>query len=256
MSVSSTDILRERFKDLPRDIHPFLSDEDVYSHNEYYKYITSGAYNIECTLIDAAKYLAEQGKTAKSIVDLGCGRGGVLFMAHELGLKASGVELRQEYVDQFKQLQTTFPQYNDIEVSQGDIMNWAPTEPVDIIYTYKPIKDNKLWKQFLTNLTSTLDDGQVVVFQLDAPRHLYKRITGSICVVDKSCKPFNIEDLNRQHFPKGNAIRLIGGRYIYQIEKGESNIYHRVIEGTYITKEPPVFNEKTWEWEAEVERLD
>lgn len=144
--------------------NPFRSAE-ISPKKGYYPYITSGLRALK--VINAAQiyFKAKVGREAKSFIDLGCGLGGVLIQARQLGLTdVTGVEYHPKYVVAAKKIIQENPDICDgIKIIHTDIFQWKPNRKYDIVYFWTPIADHVLCKRLYEHMLKFLPDNQFII---------------------------------------------------------------------------------------------
>lgn len=150
---------------------PFKNHEPKDKMKKVWGYISAG-YMAETYIQRAKKLFAERnGREAETFLDMGSGKGGVLLLAHQYGLEATGLEYSQELIDiadkimQSRKLKGIYK----IKTIKGDMMKWVPDKVYDIIYTYWPLQDQMQWLKFLAHLRRVTPSGQIVVSLMCMP---------------------------------------------------------------------------------------
>lgn len=113
----------------------------------------------------------------KTVLDLGCGRGNILFHALDLGFeRADGVEYFESHIAAARRLLKKFPK-SDYTVYRGDLRSWRPKRRYDLIYMFDPIFESEARAAFFGNLMGYLNDGQLIFYISVDPSRNHDLIT-------------------------------------------------------------------------------
>lgn len=103
-------------------------------------------------------------------IDVGCGIGEKIYLANLFGLKAFGLELREELIKEGKQLLTSMgfgshhwsqPALVDCFI-QGDALKYDYKD-FDILYFYCPLANDSLQRKLEKQIASTAKPGAIVI---------------------------------------------------------------------------------------------
>jgi SAM-dependent methyltransferase len=110
-------------------------------------------------------FKARTGRNAKTFLDLGCGKGAVLYTALEANLEPTGVEISKELLKIAKQIQNLniIPDSEKITFIQGNILKWVPDKAYDIVYFFRPLSDAALFLQFVKHVHRVFPIGQQII---------------------------------------------------------------------------------------------
>jgi SAM-dependent methyltransferase len=145
--------------------NPFKSDDFPAINKDFYPYITAPGL-AEVQIRYAYNWFESiHGTPPKTFIDLGCGLGAVLLVAHSLGLEATGVELNQDYIEQAREIfnKIIITDSDKIKLEQGNILEWIPDQQYDIMYWWTPIFNSDLRDQFHRHILSHCKPGQLIV---------------------------------------------------------------------------------------------
>jgi SAM-dependent methyltransferase len=171
--TSKLQLLFKPFCEKNRRLDPFQSmDPRNGRMSGAYGYVPARGAAEVCIRQSQKLFYRLHGRKAKTFLDLGSGKGGVLFQAHELGLKATGVEYSQELVNLANELTQLIGFHKGrkaVKTIAGDILQWVPDTQYDIIYFFRPFYENKMWYEFIRHLMAVFPKNQVVAsfFSMD-----------------------------------------------------------------------------------------
>jgi SAM-dependent methyltransferase len=155
-----TESAQSRFSTL----NPYNSYQNSDKQSGMYEYVPS---RISVGHIREAMRLfkARTGRDAKTFLDLGCGKGGVLYTALEAGLEPTGVEISEQLLEIAAQIQNLniIPDSKKITFIQGNILKWVPDKAYDIVYFYRPLCDVGLFLQFVKHVHRVFPIGQQII---------------------------------------------------------------------------------------------
>lgn len=123
----------------------------------HYSYIPLDYGTFLNQLNKAAKELGLDFQGAK-FVDAGCGIGTKVAMAGMLGLDAYGVELNPDYV----RVAQRMVGYGSDHVIEGDAIKHN-YKPYDIIYFYRPMRDERMQSQLEQRIVRTAQSGAIIL---------------------------------------------------------------------------------------------
>ena len=116
---------------------------------------------------------------ARRIVDLGCGTGALAAQLSERWPRATVTGLDRDR-NALREARATHP---DLEWVEGDIADWAPAEPVDVIFSNAALQWLEGHDALVPRLLSFLAPGGVLAVQMprnfDAPSHVLMRALAS-----------------------------------------------------------------------------
>lgn len=90
----------------------------------------------------------------KSFLDIGCGKGNILHIARALNLRCEGIEFRTDYKDFLK----VFPKIHYKKAQNFNFYN-----EFDIIYLYRPIKEDKPLSELLSIIIKNMKKGAILI---------------------------------------------------------------------------------------------
>lgn len=145
-------------------LYPFYCYKPKRKRKDSYNFIPFGYWQIELEkLIKIFEKI--KGRKPKTFLDLGSGKGNILFEANRCGLEATGVEYNQEIINIFNKLVSMgLPLNKDIpiETIKADIINFIPDKEYDIVYFYRPIIYTKPHDEFIYNILKNYPLGQII----------------------------------------------------------------------------------------------
>lgn len=147
----------------------FGSGQKKIKDNKYesWKFIPN-KYGIAADLYKIKKTLHKKGNFYPIFLDLGCGIGNIMGLAHSIGYVCDGVELD----DKLPKIFVSNKIIND-DICTFDIKKRNP----DVVYMYMPIKNNKIMQQVLDKTAKDLKKGGILIFYTDGCK-----------ILDKKCK--------------------------------------------------------------------
>jgi len=130
----------ERFESHIRDIDEKSKNLKQRRENGMYPFIPLSPYEFTNTLSFVRTYLNNKRKYNGTFIDVGCGPGTKVILAHELGFKAHGIEYDLELVKIAKKIcMKVF--YDDSTIELGDALTYNFYDKYDVIYYYCPLSD-------------------------------------------------------------------------------------------------------------------
>lgn len=138
----------QRFYEIIREI--FSDHEELSSvtdtQEEFVAIPMSG--HILQTMLKIRKTFPEH----KTFLDVGCGKGNILYLAKYAGFKPKGIEFREEYKD--------FHKY--IDVFYGKAEEYGDYYNADVIYLYRPLKGDKRMTALMNIIVSKCKPGAII----------------------------------------------------------------------------------------------
>ena len=142
------------------------------------------------SLITYMKWKPKDIKKLK-FLDVGCGVGQKVFIAHLLGFDAYGLELREELLKEARSITLDLYMYKDHGLDdyfmQGDALKFKNFGASDVIYFYCPLFEDKLETRLEKNIAKQAKKGTIVIGflpsyfgQAGCSRHKWKQIGKNI----------------------------------------------------------------------------
>ena len=94
-----------------------------------------------------------------TFLDVGCGFGLKVFLAHQAGFIASGVEYCKKYAEIAKK---TSGSHNHI-IMQGDALDFKSYKDFDVIYAYRPIANAELMNKLTHKVVDEMKVGAYII---------------------------------------------------------------------------------------------
>lgn len=88
----------------------------------------------------------------KNFLDVGCGKGNILYLAKYANFRPKGIEFREEY--------KIF--HNNINVFYGRAEEYEDYYDADVIYLYKPLKNNEKMDALMDMIISKCKSGAII----------------------------------------------------------------------------------------------
>lgn len=104
-------------------------------------------------------------------LDVGCGFGLKCWLAHILGLEATGIDLCKEYVELARKI--FWYSYRDefiLKIQQANALKYKGYGDYDIVYMYHPIRNNDLMQKVVDRVTQQMKPGAFLVAILYGPQ--------------------------------------------------------------------------------------
>ncbi len=165
--------------------------------------MTRGIYN---PTSDAVWLAAYAPTTAKTVLDVGIGTGGVALclLTHNQTAKITGIDISQEMLDACEQ--NIKLNHSDIKLSKQNILTWSTTDRFDLVITNPPY----------FNGTPAKHNAHHNVDIKDWVKHCCARVApkGWFCIItDTLCADKIISVLETKHFGDIQIFPLFGAKH-------------------------------------------
>jgi SAM-dependent methyltransferase len=89
----------------------------------------------------------------RTFLDVGCGKGNVMYLSRFFGFESKGIEFRKEYKEF----------HSGMDVFYGRAEKYLDYDKADIIYLYRPIKDDCHMQKLMDIIIKKSDSGTILI---------------------------------------------------------------------------------------------
>lgn len=138
---------------------------DSHKSGDYYGYIPFPDEDFVKMLEKIKEIVGEETFKDKRFLDIGCGLGAKVWLAHEAGLYASGIELSKGYAEMAKEI---FKHRHKIEIKKADGLRFKDYNKYDIIYMYSPCSNGLKMQNLVERVVKNMKVGAFVIGSFNA----------------------------------------------------------------------------------------
>lgn len=130
----------------------------------HYGFVPSSTEEVLEVLFELYYYMGGHSHQ-HSFLDIGCGIGNIVLLAHKVGFDAYGLEYNKKIYDVAKRFMGKNSSMSKNHIFKGDMTCFRNYSKYDVLYYYVPIINAAVMHKFITKLSKAVKPGAYIIPQ-------------------------------------------------------------------------------------------